>query len=127
MLAADKARKDRDDRGGDTDEETVSDIDFPQNEVICGCVDNELEGDLKQILLHYRDAREKEDSSVYYTVFIEKNGWQPKYVEALLTILDNAGLIEHGTAIRGSWITEKGIFVANGGDLLNDPIAKKFT
>ena len=27
---------------------------------------------------------------------------------ALYTIADNAGLIEHGTAIRGSWLIDKG-------------------
>ncbi len=51
------------------------------------------------------------------------SGPTPEYLDTplgewFLSILDHAGLIEHGTTIGGSWITAKGTRVLN---LLNDP------
>jgi hypothetical protein len=68
----------------------------------CGCSDREILDDLLTILDKMANDRE----NCYYT----KLGiaGPEKYIEALLGILDNAGLIEHGTAIRGSWLTEAG-------------------
>ena len=39
--------------------------------------------------------------------------WKPpikedKYYELILNVLDHAGLIEHGTSIYGSWLSDKG-------------------
>jgi len=35
-----------------------------------------------------------------------------KYVELLLHVLDRAEVIEHGTAVRGSWLTGRGAQIA---------------
>lgn len=70
---------------------------------ICGCNDEELTNDIITVLLAFD---KKAGEAPYYTELLPKNS--RKYVELILHNLDHAGLLEHGTSVRGSWTTEKG-------------------
>ena len=69
---------------------------------LCGCVDKELANDMISVL---KETGKKE---FYIDKICERTGFEYKYVLCILCWLDDKELIEHGTAIRGSWITEKG-------------------
>lgn len=80
----------------------------------CGCVEEDvtsvvLINRLKELANdwpNHREAWNKEHNSLFY--FIEQK-------------LDDAGLIEHGSAIRCSWINDKGReFLSLYGDVFND-------
>ncbi len=67
----------------------------------CGCYDDELMEDVIAVLMAF-DA----DKPPHYST-LPISG-PDKYRELILHAMDNAGLIEHGTSIRGSWLTDKG-------------------
>ena len=70
---------------------------------LCGCRDDEIVEDTITVLkkLHNggMDYRDMEITP-------------PKYVELILHRLHTLDLIEHGTSIRYSWLTDEGIVVA---------------
>lgn len=69
---------------------------------VCGCADEELVSDLLIVL------KETSNKEFYITDICKRTKLSYKYVLALLFLLDNVNLIEHGTAIRASWITSEG-------------------
>jgi predicted transcriptional regulator len=69
---------------------------------ICGCYDNGVIAEWIAVM----ELLDTDDS--YYTKIAEKLNLAPNHVHAILHVLDNAGLIEHGSTIRGSWLTDKG-------------------
>ncbi len=75
---------------------------------LCGCTDSELEIDILHVFQLY--AETKPGESLYYDKIFSTE--PRKYVELILHILTKANLLEHGTSVRGSWITKKGKEVA---------------
>ena len=67
----------------------------------CGCYDAELMEDVIATIRAF-DA----ENPPYYSA-LPVSG-PDKYRELILHAMDNAGLIEHDTSIRGSWLTDKG-------------------
>lgn len=88
--------------------------DHAMDGLVCGCVDDTLTNDLWKILRAYYEAAHAPTGRevIYYDKLMERFGLSERYCYALLTILDNDGLIEHGTSIRGSWISERGEVMA---------------
>ena len=66
----------------------------------CGCVSNNIMDDLFEIL----NIFEHDPKLAYYTKIAQKMEESEKYIELLLCCLDKTNLIEHGSAIRGSWL-----------------------
>lgn len=60
---------------------------------LCGCGDQSIHEDLINILKSPDGVIQTDDS---------------KYSMLLLHVLDHADLIEHGSSVRYSWLTEKG-------------------
>lgn len=50
----------------------------------------------------------KFERSNYYTDLATQTSLSPLHVELILEVLDRKELSEHGTSVRGSWLTEKG-------------------
>jgi hypothetical protein len=76
---------------------------------LCECRDDDIPQDIFTVLEKYRTSEYNQTS---YTDFDIEGPL--KYKELLLHLLDGKGLLEHGTSIRGSWLTDKGKKVANG-------------
>lgn len=74
----------------------------------CGCSADEPINDCIKAIKEYS----KHDGTCWYEDLGIKG--EKKYLELLLAVLDNAGLIEHGFTIRGSWLTDKGKKIAEG-------------
>ena len=68
----------------------------------CGCFDDEIILDIINVIAKLNLDRG------YVTEIAEDLELDAKYVELILYILDNRGYTEHGTAVRGSWLSEKG-------------------
>ena len=71
----------------------------------CDCWDEKLYNDIFTVLKAYRKAAQK-GMLVYYDKLLVGN--PDKYVELILHCLTRAELSEHGSSIRGSWLTQKG-------------------
>lgn len=72
----------------------------------CGCTGGEALVVIDKVLTHYDAAQY---SGVYWEALVKDvfNGDEGSaYIVA--NLLDNTGLIEHGIAIRGAWLTDKG-------------------
>lgn len=70
---------------------------------LCGCGDEGIKEDLVNII-----KRTKQIEGGSPMVQFTKEERESPYNELLLHVLDHAKLIEHGTSIYGSWLTEKG-------------------
>lgn len=68
----------------------------------CGCSDETVLGDFLEIIWEMGSG----DGCCYYKNFLIND--PDKYKEVLLAGLETAGYVDHGTAIRGSWLTQKG-------------------
>lgn len=65
----------------------------------CDCMDNNVANDLLQILQLLDN-----DSNNYITELVNRTKLDYKYVHLILNCLEQSGLTEHGTSVRGSWI-----------------------
>lgn len=74
---------------------------------VCGCTDDELQEDILKVIYHLYNNKD-EHGNRYITDIVESLKMDYNYVLAILTILDASDLIEHGSSIRGSWLTGKG-------------------
>ena len=75
----------------------------------CGCYDEEVIDDIINVFkIFYKEG------SHYYTDIAEELELPLKYVHLILNILDSKGWLEHGTSVRGSWITKEGLLVLDG-------------
>ena len=72
---------------------------------LCGC--NSVSPFLFAIISEYAKGHEG-SRMVYFDELAKRLESSEREIELALQILDKAGLIEHGTAIRGSWLTKKG-------------------
>ncbi len=70
---------------------------------VCGCYDTGVVKDWLRVL-----ALLKQPDPKYITDIVKETGLSYNYVRTILHLLDDAGLTEHGTAIRGCWITSEG-------------------
>lgn len=75
----------------------------------CGCMDETIIDDIVDTLKCFK----KEPNDCYYTDISSKLHLTTKYIELILCILDEKGLIEHGTAVRASWLTDYGKRILN--------------
>lgn len=66
----------------------------------CGCYDDELFSDVLAVFKAF------DEGCCYYTD-IRVEG-PPRYKELILHDLTRAGLLEHGTSVRASWLTDAG-------------------
>jgi hypothetical protein len=71
----------------------------------CDCRDDKLYHDIFTVLEAYGKAA-KEGELLYYDKLLAGN--PAKYVELILHCLTRAELLEHGSSLRGSWLTQKG-------------------
>lgn len=83
----------------------------------CGC-SGESETYTFQILKKIYDESLKEDGSYYYEYKDVSDHWLALQ-ELILMILDKADLTEHGSSVRGCWLTDKGKEVCKKIDELN--------
>ena len=60
---------------------------------ICGCGLDQIKYDIIQVFIDIAEDRQIKDT---------------KYNELILNVLTHADLLEHGTGIHGSWLTDKG-------------------
>ena len=67
----------------------------------CGCYSDDLFSDIMAVLWEF------EKKPCLYLVAINLEG-PDKYKELILHVMTDKGLLEHGSSIRGSWLTEKG-------------------
>ena len=74
---------------------------------LCGCVD--AEGILNIIDKTFNHFHTAIDRGVYWEALVEEvfNG-NEVFAYWVASVLDSKGQLEHGIAIRGSWITEEG-------------------
>lgn len=77
----------------------------------CGCANDEITDDVINIFKEF--YQDKKTYYAYYTKIAEKLKLDVKYVELILYLLDGKGWLEHGTSIRGSWLTEEGIAIGD--------------
>ncbi len=70
----------------------------------CGCMNDEVVIDFRKMLKLMKQSKEV----IYYTELAKQLKFSKKYILTLLTIAEKDNLTEHGTAIRGSWLTEEG-------------------
>lgn len=70
----------------------------------CGCISKEIEDDFLNILNLFLEN----ENSIYYTKIAEELNLDKKYIELVLQYLDDKGFLEHGSALRGSWLSEEG-------------------
>lgn len=96
--------------------ETLEDIAAMGMLRLCGCVGDDLLPAVSRIL---RDLKRPEDGEwVGWGELCEKHFSGSKDIGYLvLSYLDCTGIIEHGSSIRGSWLTRKGEELL---DLLNE-------
>lgn len=73
---------------------------------LCGCRLDETYRHVFQILETHYNAKGYEIP--YYSDLSNNLHIAQTEVEIILMLLNNAGLLEHGTACRASWITEEG-------------------
>jgi hypothetical protein len=76
---------------------------------MCGCYDTQIENDVV-VMLHCLNR-----GGFPYDSFLAPGlrDHERAYIELILHMLDHAGLTEHGSSVRGSWITNKGRLVAD--------------
>lgn len=68
----------------------------------CGCYDQDLYDDIFKVLLAY-------DVEIGQSPYVTDLGIEPqKYAELILHDLNRIGLLEHGSAVRASWVTDEG-------------------
>lgn len=77
----------------------------------CGCSNEEIIDDVINVFKCFIRDR-KGEFNAYYTHIAKELNLDLKYVELILYLLDDKGLLEHGTAIRGSWLSDKGEEIA---------------
>lgn len=67
----------------------------------CGCYSDDLFSDIMAVL------RKFEKKPCLYYDAINLDG-PDKYKEMILHVMTDKGLLEHGSSVRGSWLTERG-------------------
>lgn len=72
----------------------------------CGCMNQEVIEDILRVLKDF--SMRGETHHTYYTDMAKRLKFDEKYLLLIYQYLDGLGFLEHGTAIRGSWLTEKG-------------------
>lgn len=72
---------------------------------ICGCGWHDVF--VAEVLNVLRTLRDKGSLFDNWTM-LHPDGFGNYGAELLLNVMDNAGLLEHGTSIAGSWATDKG-------------------
>ena len=75
----------------------------PIDSPFCGCMQSDVIEDFRKVLSCVKDGYK------YYADVMKETGLEEKYLMALYTIADKEGLMEHGTSIRGAFITDKGL------------------
>ena len=68
----------------------------------CNCYDDNLFSDIMAVLAAF-----EQNNRLYYDKFNIEG--PDKYKELILHVMTDKGLLEHGSSIRGSWLTEKGL------------------
>lgn len=69
----------------------------------CGCIDGSVILDIWRVFKRF-----DREVSPYITNLVTELHFSYKYVHLILNVLDEKGLLEHGTAVRGSWLTDYG-------------------
>ena len=77
----------------------------PIDSPFCGCMEDDVVKDFRAML---NIMNSKENGYCWYEDLMAELKLDEKYIYVLLQIATNADLIEHGSAIRGSWLTDAG-------------------
>lgn len=70
----------------------------------CGCSSPDITHDIMRVLKELNN----DGTSNYISNLTETLDLEYKYIELILMCLYREGLIEHGSTLRGSWITPEG-------------------
>ena len=74
---------------------------------LCGCASDSIEELAVYLMKKMYEARIN-DTSFYYE-YKDKTELEQDHQELMLHMLGHADLTEHGSAVRGSWLTDKGV------------------
>ena len=80
---------------------------------VCGCAQREVLEWVRDVLRAYKapEVPLYIGGEIRPAILTELFPVDDRQLHVLLSFLDNANLIEHGVAIRGSWITDTGMRV----------------
>ena len=80
-------------------------LDFVVDEFgFCGCPNMDVVNDIIKVLKELN----KDGTSNYITGLMQTLNLKRKYIMLVLMVLDRNEYIEHGSTLRGSWITPEG-------------------
>jgi hypothetical protein len=77
----------------------------------CGCYSRSLYDLTFKILQHLYEAHQKDEP--WYYEYESKNEAETDLQELILHMFDAKRWTEHGTSVRGSWLTEEGARIAS--------------
>lgn len=70
----------------------------------CGCSNQDVVNDIMKVLKELNN----DNTSNYITSLVDSLILERRYILLILMCLDREGYIDHGSTIRGSWITPEG-------------------
>lgn len=73
---------------------------------LCGCASDSLEELAVYLMKKLYEADVNEES--FYYEYKDKTELEQDHQELMLHVLDRSKLTEHGSAVRGSWLTDEG-------------------